>query len=107
MHLPCARSLGVLALVFACTAPATAGDAPSNDDCKLALKARQVLLRDSVLEPLNLGVRVKRRVATVWGAATDRKVAELALDSVRKVQGVAAVVDHITIENSELKFEIR
>ena len=45
-------------------------DAPSDSDWQLETKARAALNGDATLGPLNLGVRVERGRATVWGPVT-------------------------------------
>jgi hypothetical protein len=85
-------------LILACLPPVRAADASPADDCRLTLYARQALLRDNTLEPLNLGVSVKQYVATVWGSAPTKQLADRALDTVRKVNGVANVVDRVTVD---------
>lgn len=67
-------------------------------DCRLTLQARSALSRDAALEPLNLGVSVRNRVATLWGPIPTAKLAERSRAIVEKVPGIDRVVDQFVIE---------
>lgn len=53
------------------------------DDLEQTIECRRLLLDDPVLGPLNLGVRVKNRVATLWGPVPSRAVARRAEQCLR------------------------
>lgn len=111
MHAPCApleslvvqsfrsSAFGAFIAFVAFAGTTLAAGAPTYDDYRLSLQARQAVLGDSALEPFSLGVSVKRRIAMVWGAVPDKKLAERALDRIRKVPGIAEVIDRIAIED--------
>src|SRR4051794_23423697 len=64
---------------------------PRLHDVRLTSHARRALLEDCQLAPLNLGVKVKDGVATLWGPVPSEKVAEEALERVKGVEGIAGV----------------
>jgi osmotically-inducible protein OsmY len=72
--------------------------AQSDSDCTLTAAARQMLFDDVELGTLNLGVSVNDRVATVWGAVPSEAAARRAVDCLRRVQGIARVVNQLSIE---------
>lgn len=90
----------LLVLLLVLPTALQAADPPTFDDCKLAAQARLALERDRALEPHRLGVSVRYRAATLWGAVPERILAERALEIVRRVQGVARVIDEISIETT-------
>jgi hypothetical protein len=59
----------VTALVLICLGMVADGQAAddSDHDIRQTARARQALMRDPALAPLNLGIRVRNRVATLWG----------------------------------------
>src|SRR5437867_2453931 len=50
------------------------------DDARLCWLARRAFLQDEVLAPLNLGVRIRQGVATLWGSAPTEDVVRRALE---------------------------
>jgi hypothetical protein len=92
-----ALCLAALALVE--PVPAPAGEAATADrDGRLALRARQALLKDPALAPLNLGVSVDHRVATLWGPVPSAALARRAAECVRGIPGLVAVVNELRVE---------
>jgi hypothetical protein len=88
-------------LVPAAVLSAGGDQPPANDasrDWELAIQARLALYGDAALRPLNLGVKVRERVATVWGVAPTWATAALAVDCVRQVPGVAGVRCELRVE---------
>jgi osmotically-inducible protein OsmY len=61
-------------------------------------EARKALLADSVLGPLNLGVKVKNRVAVLWGPVPSVEFADLAVSVLRKLPGLVAVKNELDID---------
>lgn len=59
-------------------------------DLWLTLRARQVLLEDEALGKLNLGVKVRNRIATLWGPVPR---ADLALRAEARLRGLIELVD--------------
>src|SRR5947209_7637347 len=64
--------------------PPTA-DRATERDVMLTMLARRALLLDAELAPLNLGVRVRNRVATLWGPVPS---AELAFKAEQRLRGL-------------------
>ena len=61
------RRLTAALLVLLAGSGTAAADDGVLRDCTLTVRARQALLQDSTLAPLNLGVTVRAGVATLWG----------------------------------------
>jgi BON domain len=84
--------LGVLCIP--CSAGVIAVAPPSAQvaerDMMLTLQARRALLRDPVLGPLNLGVHIRNRVATLWGPVPS---AELGFKAELCLRGLVEVVE--------------
>jgi hypothetical protein len=78
----CAVGSGLLLLAL--PGAARAGDSDWLD-LKYELLARRVILEDQDLAGLDLGVRVRNRVATLWGTVPSR---ELAWHAVTRLQGM-------------------
>ncbi len=72
---------------------------PTEEDCQLALFARDRLLGDEVLAPLNLGVTVRAGVATLWGTIPSPALAHRAQERIRTVPGLAQVKNDLRISN--------
>src|SRR5207245_2442047 len=69
--------------------PAEAGSA--KDDLYQTVLARRALQNDALLAPLNLGVRVRQRVATLWGPVASAEAARRAVALLRELPELAAV----------------
>ena len=101
---PPSRSLfsAVAAMLVLFHSPAIA---PADDaalrDCVLTARARQVLLQDNVLAPLNLGVSVRSGVATLWGQVPTVGLGRRAEDKTRKVPGIREVHSELRIERAD------
>jgi hypothetical protein len=79
----------------------TAGDdADFNRDLLHTVAARRALLQDKELGPLNLGVKVENRVATLWGSIPSRELAKRAADLLQKMPELIGVRDDMQIEPS-------
>lgn len=68
-------------------------------DCRLTVRAREALLQDGVLRELNLGVSVRNNVATLWGPAPSKSLSDRAVGRVRKVPGIADVINRLVVES--------
>src|SRR5262245_41730962 len=71
----------------------------TEEDCQLALFARDKLLADEVLGPLNLGVTVRAGVATLWGTVPSPALAHRAQERIRGVPGLAQVRNDLRISS--------
>lgn len=67
-------------------------------DSKLTVHARRMLADDNLLGPLNVGVIVRNRSATVWGSAPSVEAADRAVKLVRQVPGIAQVTNELVVE---------
>jgi osmotically-inducible protein OsmY len=65
-----------------------AGPSFFTDDDHLSLLARRALRQDEALASLNLGVRVRQGVATLWGTAPTEDVVKRALERLKQVPGL-------------------
>jgi hypothetical protein len=75
---------------------ARAGDRPdgaAHRDLRHTVNARRALLRDPALGPLNLGVKVRDRVAVLWGPVPSQEVRRRALQVLRTVPDLLDVRD--------------
>jgi hypothetical protein len=70
-------------------------------DWVLTNQARRVLQKDELLAAQNVGVTVKDRVATFWGTLPSKDAARRAEESLKKIAGVAAVVNECRIVPSD------
>ncbi len=61
-------------------------------------EARKALLQDTVLGPLNLGVKVTNRVAVLWGPVPSAQIAGQAVSLLQKVPGLIAVRNELEID---------
>lgn len=66
-------------------------------DWVLANQARRALLKDEKIAALNVGVSVKNKVATIWGILPSAEVAKQIEESLKKVSGIASVVNECKI----------
>jgi hypothetical protein len=73
------------------------GSPLTDEDRQLAVFAREALLQDGILGPLNLGVTVRSGVATLWGTVPTIALARRADERVRSVPGLAQVKNDLRI----------
>lgn len=66
---------------------------PADGDWQLALQARNALWDDPTLGKINLGVSIRRGIATLSGPVPSTAVAEQAVERLRKLPGVRDVVN--------------
>jgi hypothetical protein len=71
-------------------------DFPS-PDVQLTFKARAALREADGLSFLNLGVRLRQGVATLWGSVPSADLAQRAVETVRRVPGVTTVKSELAI----------
>jgi hypothetical protein len=64
---------------------------------RLELHARKALLADEQLAGLNLGIRVREGVATVWGSVPSKELADRAVQKVGVVQGILDVRSELLV----------
>jgi len=89
---------GATALLTLCLGSGmVAADDAALRDCVLAARARQALVQDSALAPLNLGVSVRTGVATIWGQVPSAGLGRRAEDKIRKVAGIREVHSELRI----------
>ncbi len=89
-------------LGFGISQGATPGTSPPTEkDCQSALFAREALLNDDCLAPLNIGVTVRSGVATLWGTVPSPALAHRAEERIRLVPGLAQVKNDLRISNEE------
>jgi len=77
--------------------PAIAADA----DLRHELLARRALLRDPLLGPLNLGVRVHRHVAILWGPVPSAELAQRSVETLKQIPELSAVRNELQIQPPE------
>jgi osmotically-inducible protein OsmY len=71
--------------------PRTQDSTPSLHDLEVTIRAREALGKDGVLAPLNLGVKVRKGVATLSGPVPSGEMIRRAAEVLEKVQGVYEV----------------
>jgi hypothetical protein len=85
----------VLALLFGSAARLVADD--TEHDIRQTSRARQALLRDPQLAPLNLGVRVRNRVAILWGPVPSAELGFKAERALRSLFELADVYNELEV----------
>ncbi len=78
--------------------------ADSTDDLILTVLARKALLDDRDLASLNLGVRVHRRVATLWGPVPSIATAQRAIAMLTNLPELVRVQNDLHIADESLPF---
>jgi hypothetical protein len=73
-------------------------DADFNRDLRHTIAARRALFTDKELGPLNLGVKVHKRVAVLWGPVPTPAIARRAIDLLRKLPDLIDVRDDLKVE---------
>ena len=81
--------------------PASAASEQASRDLGLTMHARRLLLRDRALGPLNLGVQVRGRVATLWGPVPSAELALKAEACVRSMFEIAEVHNELFVTGDE------
>jgi hypothetical protein len=72
-----------------------------NADLRHELLARQALMREPLLAPLNLGVRVHNHVAVLWGPVPSPELAGRALDLLKQVPELIEVRNELHVQTAE------
>ncbi len=97
--------------LFLAEPPAPAGPPPADAardafrDLQLTVHARRALQGDPALAALNVGVRVRGGVATLWGPVPSADLVPKAVKRVESVQGVLGVRSELYVATPEKKFE--
>jgi hypothetical protein len=90
----------VLAVCVLAAAPCRADDdANFNRDLRHTIAARTALFADRELGPLNLGVKVHNRVATLWGPVRTPEIARRAVEVLRQLPDLIDVRDELKVES--------
>jgi osmotically-inducible protein OsmY len=97
------RAARVLAMLLVLGAAVTRLSASDFDlrDLQQEVMVREALAQDSRLQPLNLIVRVKDRVATLSGPVPSRELARRALDVARKMPELREVRDKMSVQSED------
>src|SRR5947209_18381545 len=66
------------------------------------LLARTALAKDEQLSPLNLGVRVRNRVATLWGAVPSPELAKRAVERLKALEDLREVRNQMDLDEEGL-----
>jgi hypothetical protein len=97
--------LAVVLLAGLCSVTNLADAGPPEPACfrdvRYTMLARKVLLGDRDLAPLNLGVRVHNRVATLWGPVPSLELMEKAVRLLRNVPDILDVRNELHVEVPE------
>ncbi len=99
-----AACLGLGVTTFIAAVPSAAQADAWNErmqDVLLTIRVRKALLADPQLADLNIGVKVRGRVATLWGPVPSDYHAERAIALLRKIPDLAAVQNHLEIRPEE------
>lgn len=67
-------------------------------DLRFTIRARTALQEDPLLAPLNLGVRVDGRVATLWGPVPSAELARRAVVRLQRLPELSAVRDELFLD---------
>ncbi len=93
-----------------CAAPLGAVEAPSRPpasalglirDLRLTVLARRAFQNDRELAPLNLGVRVRDGVATVWGPVPSADTARLVIARLEAITGIDEVRSELQVRRPD------
>jgi hypothetical protein len=66
-------------------------------DMRLTVRVRQLLLADGELAPLNLGVKVRGGVATLWGPVPSAALGRKAVCAVEALPGISEVRNELVV----------
>lgn len=77
-------------------APLRLGDSPERD-FQLTVHARKALMETPNLSPLNVGIRVRRGVVSVWGPVPDRQTAQMVVAKLEALKGVSGVQSELYV----------
>jgi osmotically-inducible protein OsmY len=81
--------------------PSLAHSGPSAHDLDLTLKARKALFEDHVLAGCSLGISVRNRAATLWGAVPSVALSRHAEQSLKGVLGLTSVRNELQIDTRQ------
>src|SRR6266446_3806353 len=71
-------------------------------DLGLTLQARRLLLKDRELGPLNLGVRIRDRVAILWGPVPSAELALKAETCLRAMFEIVEIHNELLVTGDEI-----
>lgn len=95
---------GIL-LMLAAVSSLAAATLPAEDhtilDLQHTLLARQALQQDALLAPLQIGVRVDKRIATLWGPVPSAELAKHAVTRLKELPELLAVRSELHVETPE------
>lgn len=77
-------------------APLRLGDSPERD-FQLTVHARKALMDTPNLSPLNVGIRVRRGVVSVWGPVPDKQTALMVVAKLEALKGVSGVQSELYV----------
>lgn len=93
MHVVSRFALALIVSALANTLSDAKGRAGEPDDWRDTQRARDALAGDVLLRQFNLGVRVERGVARIWGQVPHDMIRDKAVDRLRALPGIQLVVD--------------
>jgi len=93
MHVVSRFALVLIVSALANTLSDATGRAGEPDDWRDTQRARDALADDVLLRQFNLGVRVERGVARIWGPVPHEMIRDKAVDRLRALPGIQQVVD--------------
>lgn len=101
---PCLRRIvAIMGIVVAAVVSHAAADEIDPVDLHREFQAMEALRKDPQLGALNLGVRVRGRVATLWGPIPTRDLADRAVATLKKLPELREVRDHTFVQFDELR----
>jgi hypothetical protein len=101
----CAGAILVTAAEPPAGTPPAAASRDSYRDLQLSVHSRRAICDDETLAELNIGVRVRDGVATLWGPVPSADVIPKAVKRVEGVQGVLGVRTELYVVVPEKKIE--
>lgn len=96
-HVPLLALASILFSFIATAHAQPLGAEPFCEDLDQTITCRRLMLEDPILGPLNLGVRVRNRVATLWGPTPSRDVSRRAEQCLRTMIELADVKNELRL----------
>jgi hypothetical protein len=101
MNHPALTPIACVALAV-CAGAVGAGDESALRDWQLTAQARRALAAAPILDECNVGVRVRDRVATLWGSVPTEGLRRRAEEVVRKVPGLVEVHSELKVDAADV-----